>query len=131
MHQMHDRVLVTGELPALPPPPPPTCDTLSDVARLQCLCAREVATGACAGADIPGKIVNPRARACSLIDAAAGATGKPRRKKLGKALARLRNLPRLANKRGVRKRLPDGCGDALVAALTELRDATAAVRKAQ
>jgi len=142
----HDRVVVSGDLPrttaTLPTtttypttptfpttttttlPTPADCAALPGLGGPQCLCGRGLAIGACAGASVPGKIDAAHGKACTLIDRAAAASGKKRKKPLGKALGRLRTVSRVASKRGVQKKLPQGCGGELVSSLTTLRDLT-------
>jgi hypothetical protein len=140
----HDRVVVSGDFPATvttlpttttspattPPtttttlPSPADCAALPGLGGPQCLCGRGLAIGGCAGANVPGKIDAAHGKACTLIDRAATASGKKRKKLLGKALGRLRTVVRVAGKRGVQKNLPAGCGGELVSSLTTLRDLT-------
>lgn len=105
-------------------PPPADCAATPGIAGLQCLCGRGLGGGLCAAATLPRKLTTGHAKGCDLIARAAADTGKKQTRLLGKALRRLRKLPKAAGKRGVQKKLPPGCGDELVAALTTLRDRT-------
>ena len=130
----HDRIVVTGDLPAtttttLYPtttstptasatttttlPAAADCVALPGLDGPRCLCGRGLATGLCAGASLPRKIGTLHGKACALLDRAADASGKQRKKLLGKALGRFRTLSHAVGKRGVQKALPSGCGGEL------------------
>ena len=84
----------------------------------------------CGGAALPSRLTGGFGKACALLERAATATPKMRKKLVGKMIGRVGGLVRMASKRAIVKQLPAGCGTALRSQLTALRTDAREARKA-
>ena len=143
----HDRIVVSGDVAAITatttpptttttPISTPTTTTLPDcaaqsgLAGAQCFCASALAPAVCGGVALPSRLTGGFGKACALLERAATATPKMRKKLLGKMIGRVGGLVRMASKRAIVKKLPAGCGTALRSQLTALRTDAREARKA-
>jgi hypothetical protein len=119
----------TGTVPTTTTTTLPDCAALSGLTGAECFCGSSLAPAACDGATLPGRLTSGFGKACSLVERAAEATPRARKKLLGKALARLGGLVHTASKRRITAKLPAGCGTALRSRLSALRTDAREARK--